>query len=336
MNDVTINEVAARSGVSKRTISRVINGSPKVNAETRAHIESVIAMLGYRPSARARALATGRSFLVGLVHDAPKALAVDAVQRGLSPLLGARGFELVVHPCSPGDAGLLDNVRGFIDRSRVDGLVLLPPLSELADLHREIAATGTPAVSIASVQIEGAAMLVSMERDAARRLTENLIALGHRRIGFISGPLHFLSAQQRQLGFLEALQAHGLEPFAMAEGDYGFESGLRCGAELLGGTTLPTAIFASNDFMAAGVFKVAARHGLSVPHALSVVGFGDSIIAPMLTPTLTTVHRPMLEMAEMAGRRLLDLIEGSRPFGERATMIELSLVERESTARAPD
>jgi LacI family transcriptional regulator len=335
MNEVTINQVAARSGVSKRTISRVINGSAKVNARTRSHVESVIASLGYRPNTRARALSTGRSFLIGLVHDDPKALAVEAVQRGLSPLLGEHGFELVVHPCSHSAVGLLEDVRRFIDRSRVDGLVLLPPLSELAQLHDAIAATGTPSVSIASVPIEGRSMLVSMERDAVRHLTESLLALGHRRLAFVSGPSHFLSAQQRLLGFRQALAACGLEPFAIAEGDYSFESGLRCGGELLSGGMLPTAIFASNDFMAAGVLKAAAARGLSVPHALSVAGFGDSIIAPMLTPTLTTINRPMRAMAEMAGRRLLDLIDGGDLGARSATMIPLSLVERESTARAP-
>lgn len=335
MNDVTINEVAARSGVSKRTISRVINGSHKVSAETRSQVEAIIAELGYRPSSRARALATGRSFLIGLVHDDPKALAVDSVQKGLSAFFGERGYELVMHSCAFGSVALLDDVERFIQRSRVDGVVVLPPLSELDALHTRIAATGTPAVSIASVPIEGRSMLIAMEREAARQLTESLLALGHRHIAFISGPPSFASAQQRRRGFLDALGACGLEPAAVVEGDYSFESGLRCAEDLFSRAALPSAVFASNDFMAAGVLRVAAMRGVAVPGALSVAGFDDSVVARMLTPPLTTINRPMQSMAELAGRRLLDLIDGVDPRAQGAIAIPLGLVERESTGRAP-
>ena len=336
MSEVTINEVAARSGVSKRTISRVINGSTLVNAETRSRVEAIIAALGYRPSARARALAAGRSFLIGLVHDDPKALAVDSVQKGLSAFLGERGFELVVHSSAHGSVSLVHDIRRFIQRSRIDGLVLLPPLSELDALHREIAASGTPCVSIASVAMEGQTMLVAMEREAARQLTESLIALGHRKIAFISGPTHFKSAQQRQLGFLDALAASGLQPFALVEGDYSFESGLSCADKLLNGDETPTAIFASNDFMAAGVLRAAAKRRLEVPQMLSVAGFDDSVVARMLTPSLTTINRPMQSMAELAGMRLMELINSTGALEQGATSIPLTLVERESTGTSPD
>ncbi|WP_269714715.1 LacI family DNA-binding transcriptional regulator [Caulobacter sp. NIBR2454] len=334
MNDVTITDVADQSGVSLRTVSRVINGSTKVNAETRARIEAVIATLGFRPSARARALATGRSFLIGLIHDDPNALVLDPVQRGLTAVLGARGFEVVIHPCVYGSEGLMDDVRGFIQRSRVDGVVLLPPISELPQLNRVIAAEGVPSISIASVPIEGGTMLVSMEREATRLLTERLIDLGHRRIAFISGPSRFLSAQQRKAGFLDALAAANMKPSHMTEGDYSFESGLACGEAILSGTEPPTAVLASNDFMAAGVLKAAAALGLSVPTDLSVAGFDDSSIARMISPALTTINRPMRAMAETAARRLLARIDGQEDglTHQEALPIALSLIERESTA----
>lgn len=338
MNDVTITDVADQSGVSLRTVSRVINGSSKVNADTRRKVEAVIENLGFRPSARARALATGRSFLIGLIHDDPNALVLDPVQRGLSEVCGARGFEVVVHPCSYGSDKLLDDVRGFINRSRVDGVVLLPPLAELTQLHQVIAETHTPSVAIASVPIDGADMLVSMERQAAHELTRRLIALGHIRIAFISGPSRFISAQQRRQGFLDALAEAGLTPSIMSEGDYSFESGLTCGESILNLPQRPTAVFASNDFMAAGVLKALAGRGLSSPRDLSVAGFDDSSIARMISPALTTINRPMRSMAEMAAQRLLARIEAG-PKGPKTTRagtqeIALQVVERESTSKA--
>lgn len=273
--------------------------------------------------------------LIGLLHGDPKALAVDSVQKGLSAFLGDRDCELVVHPCAFGSPALLDNVRRFIQRSRVDGVVLLPPLSELPELHREIAQTGTPAVSISSVAFDGQAMLVTMEREASRQLTESLLALGHRKIAMISGPAHFQSAQRRQLGFLDALGASGLKPFAMLEGDYSFESGLRCAGDLLRSGDLPTAIVAANDFMAAGVLRAAALQGIVVPRMLSVAGFDDSVVARMLSPPLTTINRPMQSMAELAGQRLMQLIDGQGAAQVGSTHVPLTLIERESTGPAP-
>ncbi|MDG2522111.1 LacI family DNA-binding transcriptional regulator [Caulobacter segnis] len=335
MNDVTITDVADRSGVSLRTVSRVINGSSKVNPETRRRVEAVIESLGFRPSARARALATGRSFLIGLIHDDPNAQVLDPVQRGLTEICGAMGFEVVVHPCCYGSEQLLDDVRSFIRRSRVDGVVVLPPLAELSQLHQVIAETATPSVSIASIPIAGADMLVSMERQAVQILTRRLIEMGHRRIGFISGPSRFISAQQRRLGFLDALAESGLSPTVMSEGDYSFESGIAFGRSLLDLPDPPTAVFASNDFMAAGVLKALSERGLSSPGHLSVAGFDDSSIAQMISPALTTINRPMRAMAQTAAKRLLARIgaeEGEPSIQTAPDEITLELVERESTA----
>ncbi|NGM50867.1 LacI family transcriptional regulator [Caulobacter sp. 602-2] len=329
--DASIADVAERCGVSERTVSRVLNGSAAVNARTRAMVQEVIDALGYKPSARARALATGRSNLVGLIHDDPNALVLDPVQRGLTAMLGAQGIELVVHPCRYGSSDLLDDVRGFVQRSRVDGVIVLPPVSELAELHDAIAQTGTPLIAIASVPIAGADMLLPMEREAARDLTRSLIEQGHEDIAFVSGRPAFNSAQQRRLGFLDALDEAGLKPFSITAGDYSFESGLRCATEILDTANRPTAIFAANDFMAAGVLRVAHGLGIVVPDDLSVAGFDDSSIAQVVTPPLTTINRPMRTIAERAAQRLLLHLEGGRPAPSDTTQIPLSVVVRQST-----
>jgi LacI family transcriptional regulator len=332
MRETTISDVAQAAGVSLRTVSRVLNASPKVNKETREKIEAVIDALGFAPSARARALATRKSFLVGLVYDDPNALVLDEVQRGMVEVCGVLGFEVVIHPCRYHAPELLDDIAAFVRRSRVDGVIVIPPVSERADVNEILARLGAPAVYITSVAVPGQA-LIAREREAACRMARRLAELGHRRIGFISGPPEFQSARERQAGFTSEMARHGCA-VVMEEGDYSFASGLECGARLLSAQERPTAIFASNDSMAAGVFKAAARLGLAIPLDLSVVGFDDSEIARMLTPALTTIRRPMRDFAKEAILRLLARIDGQEvtapTSGEDGP--ELSFIERDSAA----
>ncbi|WP_315763471.1 LacI family DNA-binding transcriptional regulator [Sphingomonas sp. Y38-1Y] len=327
MNDPTIHDVAARAGVSIRTVSRVLNDSPKVNGETRDRIEAAIAAMGFVPSLRARALATGRSFLIGLVHDDPNALVLDAVQRGIVAACAARGYEMVVHPAQGSGAALIDDIARFARRSRVDGIFVLPPVCEAAGLAARLT---VPAIALAAARIDGfASMLVSDERAAAGEVARHLLSLGHRRIAFIAGPKGLLSASERQAGFAEALAAGGvpLDPGLIVPGDYGFPAGVAAGEALLALPEPPSAIFASNDVMAAGVLKVAARRGVAVPGALSVVGFDGSALATMLTPALTTVARPLADMASRAATRLIDQVEGKAAGGDLAATLTLQLGE---------
>ncbi|MBB5698410.1 LacI family DNA-binding transcriptional regulator [Sphingomonas yantingensis] len=321
----TIHDVAARAGVSIRTVSRVLNRSTKVNSETRARIDAAIAALGFSPSLRARALATGRSFLIGLVHDDPNALVLDAVQRGIVAAASARGYEMVVHPAG-GDAAVED-IAAFARRTRVDGLIVLPPVCEAAGLAESLS---IPTIAFAAARIAGyATMLVSDEREAAGEVARHLLSLGHRRIGFVSGPPGLLSASERRAGFAEALAAAGapLDPALVVVGDYRFAGGVAAGEALLAGNDRPTAIFASNDVMAAGVLKVAARMNIAVPADLSVAGFDGSALATMLTPALTTVARPLGDMAARAAERLIDAIEGEAADGDLAATLTLQIAE---------
>ncbi|WP_235531887.1 LacI family DNA-binding transcriptional regulator [Sphingomonas sp. Leaf67] len=305
----TIADVAARAGVSIRTVSRVLNRSPLVNAVTREAVEAVITGLNFRPSARARGLATGRSYLLGLVHNDRNALVLDPLQRGMVGAAAARGYELVVHPVAiAGDPAA--DVLDFVRRSRVDGVVVVPPVSGLAGLADALA--GVPAVALSSVALSGYdAVLVSDERGAARTVADHLVALGHCRIALLSGPASAHSACERRAGFVDGLAAHCIALSGEAEGDYGFDAGVTAAQALLTARPRPTAIFAANDVMAAAVLKVAAGMAVSVPGDLSVIGFDGSILARMLTPALTTVHRPIADMAGAVTERLIDRIEGT-------------------------
>jgi LacI family transcriptional regulator len=307
----TIADVAARAGVSIRTVSRVLNRSPLVNPATREAVERTIAALQFRPSARARGLATGRSYLLGLAHADRNALVLDPLQRGIVGEAAARGYELVVHPIGGEAADPVADVVDFVRRSRVDGVIVVPPLSGVGALPHALKAVGTPAVALSSVSLDGYdAMLVSDERGAAQAVGAHLLALGHRRLALLSGPASAYSAQERRAGFVAALAGAEIDLLGEVEGDYSFESGVEGARALLALTPRPTAVFAGNDMMAAAVLKVAAAHGLAVPGDLSVVGFDGSILAAMLTPALTTVRRPMVDMAARITRCLIDRIEG--------------------------
>jgi LacI family transcriptional regulator len=330
----TITDVADAAGVSIRTVSRVLNRSTKVNAETRERIEATIARLGFSPSARARGLATGRSYLIGIIHNDRNALVLDTIQRGVVAEATARGYELVVHPTPTGDDGSVADVLDFVGRSRVDGVVVMPPVSGVAGIGDALAAAGVPAVALSAAPIGGfAALLVSNEREAAAEVARHFIGHGHSRIAIINGPRGVFSASERRAGFIAALKAAKLSLAGEAEGDYDFESGYAAAEKLLALDPRPTAIFAANDIMAAAVVKAAAARAIAVPGQLSVVGFDGSMLARMLTPSLTSVHRPLGDMAELATRRLIDIVENEPNTVE--LVAELRLIEGGSSGPAP-
>jgi LacI family transcriptional regulator len=339
----TIHDVARVAGVSARTVSRVINDVPRVNSKTRRHVLKVIGELNFTPNMRARGLASSRSFMLGFVHDDPNAENVDALQKGLFRVCAKHQYEVLVHPCDYTSGNLVDNVLSFVRRSRIDGVVVIAPASENEALSKALRGNGTPTVGVASVALDNyGLMLVSRERQASAQVARHFIELGHKRIGFIGGPRRQRSASERKQGFTTALRAAGIkiEPHDCGEGDYSFESGLACGLKILEGKRPPTAIYACNDRMAAGLLKAAAQLSIRVPEQLSVAGFDNSYLASVLIPSLTTISRPMMEMGEQAAEWLVahdprsGLGQGLAKESERR-VFDLQLVLRESTAPPP-
>jgi LacI family transcriptional regulator len=304
----TINDIARLAGVSKKTVSRVINQSPFVKDETRARIDAVIQQIGYTPDPQARGLAFRRSFLIGLVYDNPNAQYIVNSQEGVLDALRGSGFELVVHPCDRLSEDFIPGVRRFVERQKLHGVILLPPVSEDQGLARTLEEIDCQFVRLASVRLDNTSkMIVSSDRDAAAEAATYLEALGHRHIGFIAGPSQHRSAHERQSGFVGALEMRGLSlpPELIVQGAYSFESGVACAEALLARRPRPTAIFASNDEMAAGVYKAAFRLKIVIPDELSVVGFDDSPVASRLSPALTTIRLPIRDMARLAASKLL-------------------------------
>jgi LacI family transcriptional regulator len=331
----TINDVARLAGVSKKTVSRVINNSPFVREETRAKVEAVIAEAGFTPDPQARGLAFRRSFLVGMIYDNPSPNYVVNMQQGVLDAVRGSGLELVVHPCNRASANFLADVEGFVVRQKLFGVVMPPSVSEDERVVAMLRAADCPYVRIASVSLdEPARMVVTNDSLGAAEAARHLAELGHTRVAFISGPDSFRSSHERGRGFAEGLAEHGLtlDPAYVRRGAYTFESGVEAAADLLAAPNPPTAIFAGNDEMAIGVMKAARDAGLDVPFDLSIVGFDDLPMASRVWPNLTTVRLPVRDMGRMAAEKLTARSRGLDPATLDQAEIIPSLVVRDSAA----
>lgn len=375
----TINDVARLAGVSKKTVSRVINQSPLLSADTRAKVEAIIAEIGYAPDPGARALAMRRNTapeapaaaapeapaqpaparvptfiplapaeaeapavpaaiapagkLIALVYDPVAAPQLADVQHGALAAIRGSGHALAVHALGESQGDIEDNLRDFLTEQRPAGVLFLPPLSEHKTLARLCGEMGISHVGIAAGAGDADHLVASADRQAAAQVVAYLISLGHERIGMITGPEDSRLGQERELGYLDAMADHDLDrgPALIANGDHGFVSGFEAGTLLLEVSPRPTAIFAGNDEMAAGVLHAAAQKGIKVPEALSIVGFEDTPLAARLNPQLTTVRVPLADMAGAAARRLIDPASAA---GEPARF-PTELVVRGSTGPCP-
>jgi len=330
----TINDVARLAGVSKKTVSRVINRSPALNEETRQRVQDVIRQVGYIPNPQARALALRRNFLIGLIHDNPNAQMVLNVQQGILEALHGTEFELVVRPVDRGSSMMFEDIRHFLERQRLYGVVILPPISENDALAKLCEEAGCNYVRMGSAELDDPDhMVASNDREATREATGYLISQGHRLIGLVAGPHGFRSAAERRRGFEDALAAAGLKlPRSLiAEGNYTFDSGVAAAERLLDLSPRPTAIFASNDEMATGIVFAARQRGLSVPEDLSVIGFDDTPFAAHMWPPLTTVRWPIISMARAAALKLVSRLS-EEPAPSEPSLFLSTLVRRSSVA----
>lgn len=327
----TINDVARVAGVSKKTVSRVINRSELIKPDTRKKIEAVIAELGYVPNPQARALALRRNFLLGLLHDNPNAQTVLNFQEGVLDAIRDSEFALVVRPVDRHSPEMLDDIRHFLEQQRLYGVLILPPISEndeLATLCREM---GCGYVRMGSAQLDDEEHVVaSNDREMVEQAVDFLVETGHRKIAIIQGPTGFRSALERREGFLAAMRKHGIEvpEDRIEQGNYRFDSGIAAADKLLDSADPPTAIFCSNDEMAAGALHAARQRNLSIPADLSIIGFDDSPIAAHIWPPMTTVGWPIREMAKAAALKLV----APGDSGAKGSNFPARLVRRQSVA----
>lgn len=332
---VTINDVARLAGVSKKTVSRVINNSPLVRAGTRAKVKAIIEKHGFEPDPQARALAFRKSFLIGLVYDNPSPQYVVNMQRGILDEIQDSSFQLVLHPCERSDPTLLKRVRSFVVQQRPYGVILPPSVSESDELAAILAELDCSYVRIASVKLDDNARMVrTHDADGAAQAARHLADLGHKRIAHVHGPKSFRSAHERLAGFRRGLKDRGLalDKALTLEGGYTFDSGVECTQKLLARADRPTAIFLGNDEMAVGAYQAVRKAGLLVPDDISIVGFDDTPMASRVWPPMTTVRLPIREMGRAAARLLMS---AEAPGGD-APLIEFpaEIIIRDSS-KAP-
>ncbi len=334
----TINDVAELAGVSKRTVSRVLNKSTKVNEATRTRILEVIKELNFAPNRQARGLAGNRSFLLGLIYDVPT-LFINDIQKGMLTVCEGSGYEVVVHACHIESDELIDDVTRFVNRAHLDGVLVLPPVSDVEALAEKLDQMGVQFVRFSSkLGNKPWKQVVTDYMPAIMDMTGHLVGLGHRDFGFVSGPPSHVSSQKRHEVFIEALASHGLKLSRKmtAEGAFTYNSGVRAAKKLLSLKHRPTAIFAANDEMAFGVMNVADAMGIKIPDDLSVVGFDGTPFSTFVIPSLSTIIRQTDEMARLGTQKLLALInEGADAARAFETMVSPRFLPRESTGPVP-
>ncbi|PTS88148.1 MULTISPECIES: LacI family DNA-binding transcriptional regulator [unclassified Caulobacter] len=326
----TIKDVSALAGVSTKTVSRVLNREKYVSEDLRQRVEGAMAQLNFQPSAAARMLAGKRSHQIALVYGSQSPHYIHQIQTGIWARCVEEGVRLLAQPSDADSPDLALEVGSLIDQTQVDGVILSAPVTDSEAALDELDRRRMPYVRISPGTDHGRSSSVSMDDvQAADDMTSHLIALGHKRIGFIIGHTNHAASDLRLFGYRRALDRAGLayEPRYVRQGYFDFASGEAAAEMLLDLPNAPTAIFASNDDMAAGVLAVAHRRGLALPEQLSVAGFDDIALAGQIWPPLTTVRQPTREMAYAAAALLFEGVEG--PVHRR---IAHELVLRASTA----
>jgi len=339
----TIDSVAKLAGVSIKTVSRVINNEPNVRGATRSKVEKAIAQLRYRPNQSARNLASRHAHLIVLIYDDPSQYEVPSagyvirMQQGALRACRANNYELLIHPCRFGDKGIAEELDELIAQARPQGIVLAAPLSNIRKIVRAIGQTGTPFVRISpGDQRLKAYSVATDDRDISAEMTRYLASLGHERIAFIKGNKDHKAVGNRFLGYQDGLRQSGLafSEHLVAQGDNSSGSGEKAANKLLDRKLPPTAIFAANDDMAAGVMRVANKRGIAVPDQLSIAGCDDIALARQIHPTLTTIRQPLATMAEHAALMIINgpADKANAPVAE---VVPATLEIRGSTGKAP-
>ena len=309
----TIKDVSKLAGVSIKTVSRVLNKEKYVREATRAKVEAAMGALKFSPSLAARSLAGRRSFQIALIYDNHSPFYIHQIQDGIWAQCREQGVRMLAQPADVASPTLAAEVGGLIDETHVDGIILSSPVTDAPEVLAELERRGIPFVRISPGTNHAMTSSVFMDDvQAADDMTTHLINLGHRRIGFVIGHPNHMASDQRLFGYRRALDRAGIgfEPSLVRPGQFDFASGAAAAELLLDLPEPPTAIFASNDDMAAGVLAVAHRRDVAVPGALSVAGFDDTELASAVWPPLTTIRQPTRDLAYSAAGLLFSEEEG--------------------------
>ncbi len=337
VSKISVYEVARLAGVSPATVSRVLSGSTHpVSPDTRARVLRCVEQLGFRPNRVARALATARTHTIGaIVHDISDPYFGEVV-RGLEDEGRLADYQVFVCSSDRDPGRELAYVHALVSY-RVDGLVFVGGGIEDRSYQRELArvidgfrSAGRAVVALAPNALKVPSFTVD-NYGGAREMTRYLLGLGHRRVGFVSGPPQLRTSRVRLAGYRAALREAGVrfDPNLVETGWFTTEGGAKAIASLLERCPDVTAVLAANDVMAFGVLHDLAGRGIRVPEEVSVAGFDDVHMAAFLQVPLTTVHVPMYQIGREGARAVLDILAGRQV---RSRRLPVRLVIRASTA----
>jgi LacI family transcriptional regulator len=334
-NLVTLHDVAKLAGVSPMTVSRFLDGSRRVRDSTR--VKAAIEQLGYSPDAAARSLASAGAIKIGLLYGNPSATFSSEFLVDLFENSRRIGCHLVIERCvSPRKERVAAN---RLMQESVHGVILPTPVCDSPALLKQFEDAGMPTIAVGTGRDNAKGISLRIDNfQAAEEMTRHLLSLGHRDIGFIRGHPRQIDTAQRYEGFVAALKVAGLRAPSnrVKQGQYTFLSGFNAATQLLKGKERPTAIFASNDDMAAGALAAAHRMKLDVPRNLSIVGFDDTPLASSVWPALTTIRQPVNKLTRRALELLVEDIRrrrSGRPALQHQEVVNLSLVKRKSATR---
>lgn len=338
-NSAKMKDVADLAGVSIKTVSRVLNNEPHVQEKLRRKVREAAEKLEYVPSHSARSLRGNRSYDINLVCHNAGSVYVNSIQFGGVIACQELGYQLSISLMEDLDQMAMRDIRSAFEtvmkRRRPDGVILLAPYANDEKIGFVLQEMGIPVVRVGPVELQNKGLLVEIDDyQAAIEVVRHLADLGHKNIGFIRGSENQRATHVRYSGFCVAMEAAGLtvEDALVRPGAFDFQSGYEAGQFYLGHTSRPSAVFASNDDMAAGLVAAYTEHGLKVPKDISVVGFDDSSIATCMRPYLTTVRQPLSDLGARAVRELVASLSGTGKPEARRIVLDHEFVLRDTTA----
>lgn len=333
----TIDDIAALGGVSRGTVSRVINNSSSVNRKTRENILRIIKQAHYVPDPYARALITKKTGLLGLfIPDITNLFFADVI-RGIQMTADEYGYDLILCNTESDYQKEQEALKRLLMR-KVEGFVIssteLGNREEGKLLLRHLIEKGQKMVFISSTKDIPADHVVVDNEKGGYLATRHLIELGHRTIAHISGFLKTTSGHERFMGYRKAMEEANI-PFNenfIADGEFTFQGGYRAAKKMLGQKELPSAIFAANDIMALGGLQAINENGKKIPEDMALVGFDDIPVSALVKPALSTIHQPSLELGRKSAEILIGRIRDELPGKRVEITIEPKLVVRDSSA----
>lgn len=330
--EVTIKDIAKIAKVSHTTVSRALNDSPFINVETKAKIKLIAMELNYVPNYSAKSLVLNRSYNIGLIFttisEATSSKFFHETISGVNSVI-KESYNLVVRG--------IDDYKNFtfVNRRSFDGIIMMSQSNSDNSFIYYLLEKKIPLV-VLNREIDESSIvnILSADKKGAYEAVKYLIQNGHKEIAIIEGKKEFNSTIERKNGFLKALIESELQIKSeyMVKGDFTIESGYIAMKNLLCLSSVPTAVFCSNDEMAVGAMKATIEAGLNVPRDISIMGFDGDQLGAFLTPALTTVRRPIIEVSRKGAEKLLEIIEKGSAQGEKI-YIKTQLVERDSVAR---